>query len=210
VIAVVGAGSWGTALTIHLARTGAPIRLWAREPGDRLMASGPGGGNPVYIARLRPAARVEATGDIAAAVDGAEVIVMVVPSEFFAATLASVPVRRDTIIVSATKVFDPVRHARMSELVRERFPQRGVAALSGPTFACARWRWQPDGGRDRRRRRRAHGDAAGQARRARLSALRQPRHRRRRGGRRPQERRRAGPRASPTASASARTRAPRW
>src|SRR5256885_4320952 len=60
---------------------------------------------------------------------------MVVPSEFFAATLASVPARRDTIIVSATKGFDPVRHARMSELVRERFPQARVAALSGPTFA---------------------------------------------------------------------------
>src|SRR5207302_1222132 len=41
----------------------------------------------------------------------------------------------DTIIVSATKGFDPVRHARMSELVRERFPQARVAALSGPTFA---------------------------------------------------------------------------
>src|SRR5436305_13114899 len=78
---------------------------------------------------------VEATGDIAAAVDGAEVIALVVPSEFFAATLASVPVRRDPIIVSATKGFDPVRHARMSELVRERFPQARVAALSGPTFA---------------------------------------------------------------------------
>src|SRR3989442_8743098 len=60
---------------------------------------------------------------------------MVVPSEFFAATLASVPARRDAIIVSATKGFDPVRHVRMSELVRERFPQARVAALSGPTFA---------------------------------------------------------------------------
>jgi glycerol-3-phosphate dehydrogenase (NAD(P)+) len=68
-------------------------------------------------------------------VEGAEVIVMVVPSEFFAATLAGVPVGRDTVVVSATKGFDPVRHVRMSELVRERFPRTPVAALSGPTFA---------------------------------------------------------------------------
>ena len=133
-IAVVGAGSWGTALTIHLARTGTPIRLWAREPEivDGIRARRR---NPVYMPDFDLPLGVEATGDIAAAVDGAEVIVMVVPSEFFAATLASVPVRRDTIIVSATKGFDPVRHARMSELVRERFPQARVAALSGPTFA---------------------------------------------------------------------------
>src|SRR5205809_474813 len=51
---------------------------------------------------------------------------------------------------------------------------------------------QPDGRRHRRRRRRAHVDAAGQARRPRLPTLRQPRHRRRRGGRRAEERRRAG------------------
>jgi glycerol-3-phosphate dehydrogenase (NAD(P)+) len=166
VIAVVGAGSWGTALTIHLARTGAPIRLWAREPeivdGIRTRRR-----NPVYMPDFDLPLGVEATGDIAAAVDGAEVIVMVVPSEFFAATLASVPVRRDTIIVSATKGFDPVRHARMSELVRERFPQARVAALSGPTFAREVALGSP------------------------TAAV-------------------IWPRASPTASASARTRAPRW
>jgi len=101
VIAVVGAGSWGTALSIHLARTGAPIRLWAREPEivDGIRARRR---NPVYMPDFDLPLGVEATGDIGAAVDGAEVIVMVVPSEFFAATLASVPVRRDTIIVSAS------------------------------------------------------------------------------------------------------------
>jgi glycerol-3-phosphate dehydrogenase (NAD(P)+) len=134
VIAVVGAGSWGTALAVHLARTGAAVRLWAREPevveGIRARRR-----NPVYLSDVEVPAGVEATDDVAAAVQGAEVVVMVVPSEFFAATLASVPVGRDTVIVSATKGFDPARHARMSELVRERFPAAPVAALSGPTFA---------------------------------------------------------------------------
>jgi glycerol-3-phosphate dehydrogenase (NAD(P)+) len=46
-----------------------------------------------------------------------------------------VPAPRGAVIVSATKGFEPVRHARMSELVRERFPAARVAALSGPTFA---------------------------------------------------------------------------
>src|SRR5205823_8527400 len=133
-IAVVGAGSWGTALAIHLARTGAPVRLWAREreivDGIRSRRR-----NPLYMPDFDIPAAVQATADVAAAVDGADVIVMVVPSEFFAATLATVPAPRDAMIVSATKGFDPVRHVRMSELVRERFPHARVAALSGPTFA---------------------------------------------------------------------------
>jgi glycerol-3-phosphate dehydrogenase (NAD(P)+) len=133
-IAVVGAGSWGTALTIHLARTGTPVRLWAREPeiveGVKTRRR-----NPLYMPDFDVPASVEATTDVAAAVDGADIIVMVVPSEFFAATLATVPVPREAVIVSATKGFDPVRHLRMTELVRERFPHARVAALSGPTFA---------------------------------------------------------------------------
>jgi glycerol-3-phosphate dehydrogenase (NAD(P)+) len=133
-IAVIGAGSWGTALTIHLARTGAAVRLWARETEivDGIRARRR---NPLYMPDLDVPDDVEVTADIGAAVDGADIIVMVVPSEYFAATLATVPAPRDAVIVSATKGFDPVRHVRMTELVRERLPDGRVAALSGPTFA---------------------------------------------------------------------------
>src|SRR5207247_2308903 len=128
--------SLGSLLGAACVPFGALVRLWARETEivDGIRARRR---NPIYMPDFDLPAGVEATGDVAAAVDGAEVIVMVVPSEFFAATLASVPARRETIIVSATKGFDPVRHVRMSELVRERFPQARVAALSGPTFARA-------------------------------------------------------------------------
>jgi glycerol-3-phosphate dehydrogenase (NAD(P)+) len=133
-IAVIGAGSWGTALTIHLARTGAAVRLWARETEivDGIRARRR---NPLYMPDLDVPDDVEVTADIGAAVDDADIIVMVVPSEYFAATLATVPAPRDAVIVSATKGFDPVRHVRMTELVRERLPDGRVAALSGPTFA---------------------------------------------------------------------------
>lgn len=132
-IAVIGAGSWGTALAIHLARTGAGVRLWAREPEivDGIRARRR---NPIYMPDFDVPAGVEATGDIAA-VEGADLIVMVVPSEFFATTLATVPAAPDAVIVSATKGFDPVRHVRMTELVHERLPRARIAALSGPTFA---------------------------------------------------------------------------
>lgn len=134
-IAVIGAGSWGTALGIHLARAGAEVRLWAREPevvaGLRAKRR-----NPYYLDDLDVPPSLTATGDIGEAVAAAGLIVMAVPSEFFAATLRTLPALDGHVpVVSATKGLDPERHIRMSELVIERFPEARVAALSGPTFA---------------------------------------------------------------------------
>ena len=134
-IALVGGGSWGTALAVHLARGGTPVRLWAREPevvaGIRETRR-----NPWYLADIELPADVEVTGELAAVARGASLIVMVVPSEFFAATLARLdPVPDEVPIVSATKGFDPERHLRMSEVIAERFQRARIAALSGPTFA---------------------------------------------------------------------------
>lgn len=133
-IAIVGAGSWGTALAIHLARGGAAVRLWARAP-EVAEAITTRRRNPWYLADLEVPAAVETTADAASAVAGADVVIVAVPSEFFGATLARLTPPPGAAIVSATKGFDPVRHVRMSELVRERFPTAPVAALSGPTFA---------------------------------------------------------------------------
>ncbi len=132
-ITIVGAGSWGTALAIHLARNGTAVRLCARSAevveGMRARRR-----NPWYLPDVDLPEGIEPTTDAAAAVASASLIVIAVPSEFFADALAhlgdvSAPV------VSATKGFDPVRHRRMSEVVAGRWPTAGVAVLSGPTFA---------------------------------------------------------------------------
>lgn len=134
-IAVIGGGSWGTALTIHLARAGAAVRLWAREvevvDGIRTTRR-----NPIYLSDVECPANVEATADPEEAVRGADIVVMVVPSEFFAATLKNVGrLAAGVPIVSATKGFDPERHLRMTQIVAECYPATPLAALSGPTFA---------------------------------------------------------------------------
>lgn len=133
-IAVVGAGSWGTALAIHLARGGATVRVWARTAAVA-EAITKQRRNPWYLSDLEIPPGVEATNDLAAALAGAEVVVVAVPSEFFGATLAGLTPPAGVAVVSATKGFDPTRHLRMSELVRERFPLAPLAVLSGPTFA---------------------------------------------------------------------------
>jgi glycerol-3-phosphate dehydrogenase (NAD(P)+) len=134
-VAVVGGGSWGTALAIHLARAGHAVRLWARESevvdGIRRERR-----NPYYLTDVPCPPGLAATGDQADAVAGAEIVLLAVPSEFFGATLKDLPaVAAGVPLVSAAKGLDPVRHVRMTELIVERFPDLPVAALSGPTFA---------------------------------------------------------------------------
>ena len=130
-ITVVGAGSWGTALAAHLARAGATVTLCCREPevaeGIRRQRR-----NPLFLSDVELPA-LEATTDVRT-VAMAALVLVAVPSEFFTATLATLPAPTGPV-VSATKGFDPVRHLRMSQLVAERFPSARVAALSGPTFA---------------------------------------------------------------------------
>ena len=133
--AILGAGSWGTALAIHLARHGVGVRLWARDPA---IASGIRARrrNPYYLEGVELPDRVVATTDVAEAVGAVDVLLVAVPSEFVAQTLEGVPaLRAGAVAVSATKGFDPERHLRMSELIGERFPEASVAVLSGPTFA---------------------------------------------------------------------------
>jgi glycerol-3-phosphate dehydrogenase (NAD(P)+) len=134
-VAVVGAGSWGTALAAHLRRRGERVRLWAREP-EVVVGIRDTGRNPFFLSDVDLPDGLEVGSDINAVVNGAALVVVAVPSEFVAATLKSIArIPEGAPVVSATKGFDPERHRRMTEVIGERFPEAGVAALSGPTFA---------------------------------------------------------------------------
>jgi glycerol-3-phosphate dehydrogenase (NAD(P)+) len=134
-VAIIGGGSWGTALSAHLARQGADVRLWVREPEivDAIVRTRR---NAWYLSDVELPSGVRATGDLAEALEGAELVLIAVPSEFVAGLLKHVGRLRSGVpILSATKGLDPERHLRMTELIAGRFPGAPVAALSGPTFA---------------------------------------------------------------------------
>lgn len=134
-VAIVGAGSWGTALAIHLARAGASVRLWAHEP-DIAASLNRERRNPVYLSDVPCPPSIDATTDPTDAVRGASLVVVAVPSEFFAVTMKHVgSMPAGVPLVSATKGLDPERHLRMSQVLAEQFPGAPIAALSGPTFA---------------------------------------------------------------------------
>ena len=135
-VAVVGAGSWGTALSMLAARAGSRATLWAREP----LASD--------IARLRENARylpgsalpdaVVVTGDLAAVLAGSAVVVFAVPSHAIRTVArAAAPHLGAAVPVSAAKGLEPGTLLRLTEVLADELgPDAApVCALSGPNLA---------------------------------------------------------------------------
>jgi glycerol-3-phosphate dehydrogenase (NAD(P)+) len=135
-IAVIGAGSWGTALAIHLGRAGRPVSLWVREP-ELLELINRRRENHWFLPGVPLPESIRVTGHIEDGLRDADIVIMAVPSEFFGAVVKNVaPALMPGVpVVSATKGLDPHRHLRMTELLAEACAGRAVAALSGPTFA---------------------------------------------------------------------------
>lgn len=135
-VAVLGAGSWGTALAVHLRRVGLPVRLWARDAAlaasmrDRRE-------NSRYLSGVALPDGIVATADAAEALAGCGTVLVAVPSHFVDAVLGAVGERvpPEAVLVSATKGLDPREGLRMSELLARRLPRRRVGVLSGPSFA---------------------------------------------------------------------------
>lgn len=131
---MVGAGSWGTAMAAMTALR-APTTLWARRPA--LAAEmGRTAHNPDYLPDLVLPADLRATGAVDEAVDGAELVVMAVPSHGFRAVLAAAAPHLATgaPIVSLTKGVEQAGLVRMTEIVAEVAPGHPAAVLTGPNF----------------------------------------------------------------------------
>lgn len=138
-IAIIGAGSWGTALALALAPRTRRLRLWAYDEGLAEEMEG-SRENTAYLPGFRLPDKVEPTNRLATALDGADHVLLVVPSQhlrtIFRSVLASV--RGSEVFISATKGLERATLLRMSEVLLDeigtRFPP-AIAVLSGPTFA---------------------------------------------------------------------------
>lgn len=138
-LAILGAGSWGTALAIALAPRFQTIRLWTRD-SSRAAEISATRENARYLPGFRLPPQIAVSADGESVVANAEVLLAVVPSAHLRAVLASVGrhVRRDAYLVSATKGMEEERLCRMSEVAAEVLRGRiakPTAVVSGPTFA---------------------------------------------------------------------------
>jgi len=135
-MAVIGAGSWGTALAIHLAREGHPTQLWGRDAGQ-LDAMQSARRNLRYLPQAAFPAGLRATSDLAAALEHARDALVAVPSHAFRATLQCIEphLGLSTRIAWATKGFEIATGLLPHQVAREVLGKRPGAVLSGPTFA---------------------------------------------------------------------------
>ncbi|MDQ2777702.1 MAG: NAD(P)-dependent glycerol-3-phosphate dehydrogenase [Acidobacteriota bacterium] len=138
-LAVLGAGSWGTALAIALAPRFELVAMWARD-AERAKEIVRLRENRRYLPGFPLPSNVEAGSDIGTAVANAGVILSVVPSRHLRNVLGAARsfVPASATLVSATKGLEEGTFFRMSELVRDSLDRqrlRPVAVLSGPTFA---------------------------------------------------------------------------
>lgn len=136
-VAVLGSGSWGTALAVHLARTGHRAILWGIET-DELTAMARDRTNHRYLPGIELPAGVEIEHDFARAVAQAEQLLLVVPSHAFREVLERLkPVLRPSQRVAwATKGFELSTGKLPNDVARDVLgPEVPTAVLSGPTFA---------------------------------------------------------------------------
>ncbi len=136
--AVIGAGSWGSALAVQLARNGNPTWMIDRD-ADRAARMHDARENARYLPGLRFPEPLSVTADVDLALDGAEVVLAVVPSPAIRPVLASLADRLPEvplccaskgIEVDSLQTMDEVMHAVLPERLH-----RHITALGGPSFA---------------------------------------------------------------------------
>ncbi len=136
-IAVIGAGSWGTALALQFARGGREVRLWGRD-AKQLAAMSSDGVNNRYLPDVQFPDNLRVEADLATCLDGVRDIVISVPSHGLRETLIKVQPLLDNSarICWATKGFElstgKLPHQVAGEILGD---DRAMAVLSGPTFA---------------------------------------------------------------------------
>lgn len=136
-VAVIGSGSWGTSLAVHLARVGHGVTLWGR---DRALVAEmrERRANPIYLPDVVFAPGLEPTAELDRALSKASVVVVAVPSHGVRAVARQMAshLERGALIVSAVKGIEEHSLLRMTEVLAAELPTAGeVAVLSGPSFA---------------------------------------------------------------------------
>lgn len=133
-LAILGSGSWGTAVAIHVAQHGQRVLLWGRNPGH-VHSMAKSRENQRYLPDIKFPASLIPEASLDTCIQQADDIIIAVPSHAFADLLTQLP-NELLGLAWLTKGIDPKQHACLSQLISDRwggtFP---MAAISGPSFA---------------------------------------------------------------------------
>lgn len=136
-ITVLGAGNWGTTLSDLIASNGHAVRLWTRDGAQRDEIN-ERRSNERAVPGLRIAAGVTATSELGEAVRGAELVVVVIPSQSFrevSKALGEV-LAPEQVVLHATKGLERESNARMTEILLAETCARQIGVISGPNIAA--------------------------------------------------------------------------
>jgi glycerol-3-phosphate dehydrogenase (NAD(P)+) len=137
-IAIIGAGAWGTGLAIVLGRKGTHrVRLWAHEV-DVCQSINEKRINEKFLAGREIPEGVSASNDLATVLEGAEIVVSVMPSQHCRNLFERMGplIQSQALVVTATKGLEETSLLRMSEVIAQVLQRtNGIGALSGPSFA---------------------------------------------------------------------------
>ncbi len=141
IIAIIGGGSWGTALALALgrSRTRHKLRLWVRE-SDLAARMRQTRENDLFLPGFKLPEEVVVTDKLAEAAAGADIVASVIPSQFVRLVWQELrsSLGQETLIVSATKGLELETLARPSEAILQAAGanvEPRLAAISGPSFA---------------------------------------------------------------------------
>lgn len=136
-LSVLGAGSYGTALAISIARKGLPVLLWGHDPAD-IQKLSEDRANEAFLPGVPFPDSLRLTSDLSEAVAASRDLLVVVPSHVFGEVLARIKpfLRADTRIAWATKGLEPEHGRLLGDVARDVLGDSiPLAVLSGPTFA---------------------------------------------------------------------------
>jgi glycerol-3-phosphate dehydrogenase (NAD(P)+) len=135
--AVVGAGAWGTAFALHLARAGGRVTLVPRRP-EQAQTLAQGRENVEYLPGISLPASLAISADLGAALADAEAILVACPAQALRETCGRIQSHapsRARMVVSLAKGLEARSHLRPSEIIGQVLPRLPVGTLTGPTNA---------------------------------------------------------------------------
>lgn len=134
-IAVLGGGSFGTAIANLLAENGQHVMLWMRDP-EQAEAIRLTGENPRYLKGVKIHAAVEPVSDLAAALDACELVFVALPSSALRQALQPMAEKLEgKMLISTTKGIEAQSFKLMSQILEDIAPQARIGVLSGPNLA---------------------------------------------------------------------------
>ncbi|MDT8860025.1 NAD(P)H-dependent glycerol-3-phosphate dehydrogenase [Alkalihalobacillus sp. MEB130] len=139
-VAVIGAGSWGTALAMVLADNDVDVKIWARRK-EQIDEINEKHTNSKYLPDVVLSERIVGYENLATTVKGVDIVLLVVPTKAIRETVQEMlkELKQPVTVIHASKGIEPGTHKRISEMIEEEFQDSelltNVVVLSGPSHA---------------------------------------------------------------------------